>query len=132
LAAAPGRGVARRLLCVLALALPAGAARADGAVKFAAAVATPDNYLGRCPVTIAVTATVFVVPPVTVRYRWERSDGVVGKESSVRIAGSAHDLRSTWHVAAPPGADVRGAMRLHVLAPRDVMSNPAAFGVVCR
>jgi hypothetical protein len=121
------------LACLLAaaLAVPAGPARAEGGVKFAAAVATPDNYLGRCPVTIAFTGTVFVVPPVTVRYRWERSDGTAGKERSVRIAGVAHDLRTTWHLGAPPGVELRGAMRLHVLAPRDVISNPAAFSVAC-
>jgi hypothetical protein len=65
---------------------------------------------------------------MTVTYRWEKSDGVVGPTQNIFFgASSAQTVSETWQL----GASYSGWERLHILAPNDMLSNQAGFTLTC-
>jgi len=71
--------------------------------------------------------------PVTVRYRWVRSDGGTGPVGTLRFAGPGPQTlpaaRSVWRVG---GRDHTGWAKLEVLTPDAALSNAAVFVYDCR
>jgi hypothetical protein len=84
---------------------------------------------GTCPKTIAFSGLITVNGgPVTVTYRWERSDGALGPTQNIFFgAASAQVVNETWQL----GASYSGWERLHILAPNDTLSNQASFTLTC-
>ncbi|MGA2160038.1 MAG: hypothetical protein ABSG90_12600 [Dehalococcoidia bacterium] len=84
---------------------------------------------GACPKTIAFSGLITANGgPMTVTYRWERSDGAVGPTQSLFFpASSSQPVNETWQL----GASYSGWERLHVLAPNDMLSNQASFSLSC-
>ena len=97
-------------------------------VTGATATVTP-VVTGACPKTIAFSGLITVSGgPVTVTYRWERSDGALGPTQNIFFgAASSQAVNDTWQL----GASYNGWERLHVIAPNDMVSNQASFTLTC-
>ncbi len=85
--------------------------------------------IGPCPRTVTFSATMSVNGgPVTVVYRWERSDGATGPTQSLYFgASSAQVIGDSWTL----GTSYSGWERVHVLSPNDTYSNQASFALTC-
>ena len=84
---------------------------------------------GACPKTISFSGLITASGgPMTVTYRWERSDGALGPTQSIFFgAASAQSVTDTWQL----GASYSGWERLHILTPNDMSSGQAAFMLTC-
>ncbi len=93
-----------------------------------ASVASP-VVTGACPKTISFSGLISASGgPMTVTYRWERSDGALGPTQSIFFsAASAQSVTDTWQL----GASYSGWERLHILSPNDMSSSQAAFMLTC-
>jgi hypothetical protein len=86
---------------------------------------------GACPVEVTFTGSVQATGPGTVRYQWERSDGVAARPFSINFtAAGTRTVRSTWTLGAP-GRETSGWQRLRLLEPHATASEPAAFRFRC-
>jgi hypothetical protein len=97
-------------------------------VTGATATVTP-VVTGACPKTIAFSGLITMSGgPVTVTYRWERSDGALGPTQNIFFgAASSQAVNDTWQL----GTSYNGWERLHVIAPNDMVSNQASFTLTC-
>ena len=105
----------------------------------------PVSYVGNCPVPVEfighITTT---VPGTLVEYRWERSDGTIGKTLRATIGKAAvpPDTARRGNITEPvasdkwrlalPGKNGRYSSTLHILSPFDIKSKPAELMVACR
>ncbi len=98
------------------------------AVTGATATVTP-VVTGACPKTIAFSGLITVNGgPMTVTYRWERSDGALGPTQNIFFgAASSQTVNESWQL----GASYSGWERLHILSPNDMLSNQASFTLTC-
>ena len=119
---------------VLALGVFAGLALADPArpanVEYLTAKASPIHYKGACPGMIRFAGVIHVSDPMTITYRWERSDGGVSPPRKIFVAGGSLRVETAWRLGTPAKA-VRGAMRLRVLDPVSLYSGESSFTVAC-
>lgn len=87
----------------------------------------PAAYLGPCPGTFNFSADI-ASRAGTVTYRWERSDGVTGPTETLTFSeAGTRTVTESWQ---PDGV---GSFweRVHVLTPKDLYSNQAAFTNGC-
>ena len=127
----PGHALAALALIATCLAAPAAQAQTR-AVERVSAVARPPHYDGRCPASIEFIGTIQVNRPITITYRWERSDRATGPVKTLTIHRAGESVIERWELARRPGEVFRGSATLHVLSPGDHYSNPADFTLVCR
>ncbi|WP_106402151.1 PASTA domain-containing protein [Actinocorallia populi] len=102
----------------------------------AAASATPPVAYAYCRrgYTFVFSGSVSVSRgPVTVTYRWTRSDGASGPARTLRFPGTGPQTlpveRTFWRM---DGRDYEGWERVEVLTPNPALSAPAAFAYDCR
>ena len=87
----------------------------------------PNTYTGACPTTVNFWATITTNGPGTITYRWERSDGSLAPVQSITFASAGEQtVSTTWTRGAGTGWQ-----RLHVLTPRDAVSNQTDFTLTC-
>ncbi len=81
---------------------PAPAGKVTKAVMVVNHKTAANSYKGKCPAHVEFEATVWVSGPTTVKYHWERSDGVKTdeKEYTFQAAGSAGLPVETWDLGA--------------------------------
>ena len=99
------------------------------AVTEALASVTPPTYTGTCPKSFAFAGRITTNGAGAVTYRWERSDGETSPTLTLNFpSGSAQTT-----VPAAWNAERSGtySMRLHVLTPNEVLSEPATFTASC-
>ncbi len=120
------------------------AAQATAAV-LPTATAHPLNYVGNCPVPVEFVGHITTtIPGTLVEYRWERSDGNIGKTLRATIGraaippdtarrGNVTDpiASDNWRLALP-GKNGSYSSTLHILTPFDIRSAPAVVRVNCR
>lgn len=89
----------------------------------------PASFNGVCPRKFNFSATVTVNGPVTVTYKWERSDGAIAPTRSITFVGAgSQTVTETWTLSP---SSYNGWQRLHVLTPNDTTSNQATFTLTC-
>ncbi|HTS89960.1 MAG TPA: hypothetical protein VMG41_15805 [Gemmatimonadales bacterium] len=104
---------------------------AQGTVSKVVVAPDPSAFSGLCPAEVTFHGVIVVSePPVTVEYRWERSDGVVGPRQKVRIAGSRLDVTDSWKLGES-GNRLRVWETLHVFMPNAVTSRPVPVLIEC-
>jgi hypothetical protein len=85
----------------------------------------PASYKGSCPMTFTFTGDIVTNGPVSVTYRWERSDGAVGGPQILTANGAGDQyVQTSWTIGDKgqfSGYDV-----LHVLQPVDMYSDKSA------
>jgi hypothetical protein len=87
----------------------------------------PNVYTGTCPTTVNFSATITANGPGTITYRWERSDGTVSPVQSSTFASAGTQMVSTtWTRGGGTGWQL-----LHILTPRDAVSNQIGFTLTC-
>jgi hypothetical protein len=117
---------------VPALAATAAAASAPApTVTRIEMVARPATFRGTCPTRIKFTGAIEVSAyPATVQYRWERSDGGTMPKHTLTIRGRGMGVNETWDLGGTGTHDIW--MKIHVLSPNDIVSDPAKAKVVCK
>ena len=116
---------------VVTCSLPAVALAQAPPVTRVVAAARPPRYEGPCPARFEFVGTIYSSYPITVTYRWERSDHATGPVQSVRVQGT-QNVVATWQLGGGPGRVFHGSETLHVLSPVNMYSNPANFSMFCR
>ncbi|MBP6945226.1 hypothetical protein KBD61_05580 [Patescibacteria group bacterium] len=100
--------------------------RAEALVSSRAEAAVCGNYLFQFKGRVSTTS------PTTITYRWERSDGVVSPERKMSFdaAGDHVVTPESWDL----GGTYSGSVKLHILSPVDLLSNPAPIRItqMCR
>jgi len=87
----------------------------------------PNVYTGPCPAIISFSAAITANGPGTITYRWERSDGTVSPvQSSTFASAGTQMISTTWTMGGGTGWQL-----LHILTPRDAVSNPIDFALTC-
>jgi len=88
----------------------------------------PEIYRGECPKTIDFTGEFFASRAGIVRYRFIRSNGIVGQTRIIRIDRPGfYSARHSWRI----GQTSRGWVRMEILSPVRVRSQRASFSVRC-
>jgi hypothetical protein len=121
------------VVAALAVSLVAGELLAQQhTVTKVVAAAKPNTFSGPCPTEIQFIGTIFVSRhPVTVEYRWERSDGAMGERQKVEIGSAGQGVYESWKLGAR-GKHYQVWEKLHVLAPTGISSAPATAKVTCQ
>ncbi len=89
---------------------------------------TPTSYSGTCPGNFAFSAAITTTGPLSVSYRWERSDGSLGQTTTINIPDTGpRTVTDRWQ-SAPTG---NGWARVHILTPNDLSSTIASFTNNC-
>jgi hypothetical protein len=121
------------LVAVVALASSAfasGAQAAPNPVVFGKASAFPKAHTGDCPTTVALSTTVKVKAPVTLKYAWTFSDGDKSKTKTYRVGGKG--LKTiTLSTSIKVTGDARGWGAVSLLSPVKKTSRKASFAVTC-
>jgi hypothetical protein len=108
----------------------AGAEQARVTVEMSV-VARPLRFFGPCPFPIEFIASLTVSDPIELRYRWERSDDVATAEQSMFVRAEGPKLATVWY-AGTKGEKQEVSVRLHVLHPVDVLSEPGVATLTCQ
>ena len=96
-------------------------------VTKASVVVRPDTS-DVCPTTFTAYAEIETDGPGVVRYQWEFSDGgMVPVEQITFSSAGSQTVKETWQL----GLSGDFWMRLHILAPNDLVSNDAPFHLTC-
>jgi tetratricopeptide repeat protein len=99
--------------------------------------AAAPQYAGHCPFREDLVATVYPKgpAPVTITYRFSRSDHSHGRELQFTLPAGAEPVTlppAMWMVGGAPGAHSERWMQLEILQPVAMTSNQARFVVDCR
>jgi hypothetical protein len=102
-----------------------------------AASVSPQSHVGPCPKAFTFTGEITATAPGTVAYRWERNDTVVGREEIILFKGSGtlSVPPYVWSIGRPEKSYDRSlslSVRLRVLTPSPLVSDPAGATLVCR
>ncbi|MGI5287283.1 5'-nucleotidase C-terminal domain-containing protein [Nonomuraea polychroma] len=120
-------------MAVIALASSAfasGAQAAPNPVVFGKASAFPKAHTGDCPTTVALSTTVKVKAPVTLKYAWTFSDGDKSKTKTYRVGGKG--LKNiTLSTSIKVTGDARGWGAVSLVSPVKKTSRKASFTVTC-
>ncbi len=89
------------------------------------------SYSGRCPTTISFTGAIETSGgPGAVSYRFVRSDGAKSPIETLAVTeAGAQDVSFSWTLG--PAEPFSGSVRLEVVEPQAVTSDPAEFTVSC-
>jgi tetratricopeptide (TPR) repeat protein len=103
----------------------------------AEAHASAPQYAGHCPTREDITATVYPKgpAPVTITYRFSRSDRSHGRDMQITLPGGTEPVNlpgASWMVSGAPGAHTERWMQLEILQPVAMTSNQARFVVDCQ
>ncbi|MEO3784679.1 PASTA domain-containing protein [Actinocorallia sp. B10E7] len=111
-------------------------AKAPPLTLSAAAYVSPPTAYARCDTGYAFTFSGSISVsrgPVTVTYRWIRSDGASGPVGTLRFTGTGPQTlpvgRSLWRMG---GRDYAGWQKVQILTPNAVLSEAANFRYDCR
>ncbi|MFN8473817.1 MAG: hypothetical protein U0822_16625 [Anaerolineae bacterium] len=81
-----------------------------------------------CPTTFTAIGTISTNGAGVVRYQWERSDGGVGPVEQITFSSAgSQTVQDTWELSAEGDY----WMRLHILAPNDLVSDEGTFRLTC-
>jgi hypothetical protein len=98
----------------------------------ATARVSPTTYTGTCPKVFTFTGFIQVSGgPVTVRYKWIRSDGAITPQQTITFAGSGSQQQAattTWTGRAT-GTQWQA---IQILGPGSAQSNRATFSLTCQ
>ena len=118
------------VLTVCCLAAP-GLLAAEPTVLKVVTVANPQQYDGPSPAMVWFYAAVIVGKyPVSLTYQWERSDGAVSRPQTIMVKSPVQGITATWTFGAP-GESYQVWEKLHIIAPVDLISEPAEATVNC-
>ncbi len=96
-------------------------------VSKVSAVVRPD-VSNVCPTTFTAYGEIETDGPGVVRYQWERSDGGLAPVEQITFSSAGvQTVQDTWEL----GVDGDYWLRLHILAPNDLVSDNAAFQLTC-
>jgi hypothetical protein len=94
--------------------------------------AKPVSYVGNCPALISFGGYIAVNQPMTVQYRFIRSDNASGPVQTLHFASkSRQEVTTTWQLGGPSLPAYSGWEAIEVISPINVKSNQAAFKVSC-
>ena len=86
------------------------------------------EYRGFCPHRFEFTGRITVNREGTVRFRWLRSDGSANAEETLAFTEAGTKTVSTyWQLGGIMGTYRDRWMRIEILAPNSLLSNPAVF-----
>ena len=90
------------------------------------------EYRGFCPHRFEFTGRITVNREGTVRFRWLRSDGSANAEETLAFTEAGTKTVSTyWQLGGIMGTYRDRWMRIEILAPNSLLSNPAVFDLEC-
>ena len=115
----------------LLLVLPASAnPGAEGRVTRLTVGVKPHVFSATCPAHLEFIGTIAIEAshPITVEYRWERSDGAQGPTERVEVRGKGRGVFDHWELGAAH-EHYQVWEKLHVLSPNGILSSPAAIRV---
>jgi hypothetical protein len=117
---------------IAAVALSAGALMAGpagAAVIAAQALVAPVTHAGPCPFEFQFKGKIVSNSPGVVKYRWIRSDGAIAPIQTLDFRERGEKfVTDTWTIGRTYG----GWEAVRILSPNPLVSNHAAFKLVCK
>ncbi len=90
--------------------------------------AIPESYSGACPTTITFRGKITVTAPMTVKYKFIRSDGAIAPEQTLVFSAPGSKAVSTsWTL----GKTFSGWQAIQIISPEALKSNQASFSINC-
>jgi len=94
--------------------------------------AKPASYTGNCPALITFGGYIAVNQPMTVQYRFIRSDNAQAPVQTLYFSSkSRQEVTTTWQLGGPGLPTYSGWEAIQIISPVSVQSNRAAFRVRC-
>jgi hypothetical protein len=94
--------------------------------------AKPVSYTGNCPALISFGGYIAVNQPMTVQYRFIRSDNASAPVRTLHFASKSRQMvTTTWQLGGPGLPTYSGWEAIEVISPVNVKSNKADFRVRC-
>ncbi len=94
--------------------------------------AKPASYTGNCPALITFGGYIAVNQPMTVQYKFIRSDNAEAPVQTLYFSSkSRQEVTTTWQLGGPGLPTYSGWEAIQIISPVSVQSNRAAFRVRC-
>jgi len=94
--------------------------------------AKPASYTGNCPALITFGGYIAVNQPMTVQYKFIRSDNAEAPVQTLHFSSkSRQEVTTTWQLGGPGLPTYRGWEAIQVISPVSVKSNKAEFKIRC-
>ena len=94
--------------------------------------AKPVSYTGNCPALITFGGYIAVNQPMTVQYRFIRSDNAQAPVQTLYFSSkSSQEVTTTWQLGGPGLPTYSGWEAIQVISPVSVESNKAEFRIRC-